>query len=178
MKKVLVFAGSNSSTSINQKLAEFAASLAQSAVVTIIELRDYPAPVFREDIEKGEGYPQSMIKLNELIKEQDGFIISLPEYNSSITPVFKNTVDWISRIERPTFKNKPVMLLSTSNGARGAMSNLSYVESVIPRWGGIVTGTFSLPSFSENMNTDQTRIENSEELVKLKEHISIFESKL
>lgn len=178
MKKILVFAGSNSSTSINQLLATYASSLLKSVEFKIIELKDYPAPVFSEDIEKNEGYPETMKTLNGLFKEYDGFIISLPEYNSSITPVFKNTVDWISRIERPTFKDKPVLLLSTSNGKRGAITNLTHVESIMPRWGGNVVGTYSLPNFNENMDTASGTITNVEERKKLQELIIEFEDKI
>lgn len=142
---------------------------------TVIELKDYPAPVFSEDIEKSEGYPETLKVLNELFKAHDAFIISLPEYNSSITPVFKNTVDWISRIERPTFKDKPVLLLSTSAGQRGAMTNLANVESLMPRWGGNVTGTYSLPNFNDNMDKVSGEMTNKGEIEKLKGLIRAFE---
>ena len=178
MKKVLVFAGSNSSTSINQKLAKYASTLLKDVSCTVIELRDYPAPVFSEDLEKEVGYPETLKALNELFKEHDGFIISLPEYNSSVTPVFINTVDWISRIESPTFKDKPVLLLSTSNGARGAMTNLANVESLMPRWGGIVTGTYSLRSFSENYSNESGMITNVAEIDRLKTLVQTFESEV
>lgn len=178
MKKILVFAGSNSSTSINQILAKYAASLLKENEATVIELKDYPAPVFSEDIEKGEGYPETLKALNELFKAHDGFIISLPEYNSSITPVFKNTVDWISRIERPTFKDKPVLLLSTSAGQRGAMTNLANVESLMPRWGGKVFATFSLPNFNDNMDKESGQMKNQEEAEKLAQLVTEFEVSL
>jgi len=178
MKKVLVFAGSNSSTSINQVLAKYASTLLKNTEATIIELKDYPAPVFSEDIEKNEGYPETLKALNELFNAHDAFIISLPEYNSSITPVFKNTVDWISRIERPTFKDKPVLLLSTSAGQRGAMTNLANVESLMPRWGGNITATYSLPNFNDNMDKASGVMVNQEEIEKLKELVSNFETKL
>jgi len=176
MKKVLVFALSNSFTSINQMLVTYASTLLKNTEATVIELKDYPAPVFSEDIEKNEGHPETLKALNELFKSHDGFIISLPEYNSSVSPVFKNTVDWISRIERPTFKDKPVLLLSTSNGARGAMTVLAYIESVIPRWGGKVTGTYSLPNFKENFSVDSGKMTNSEEIEKLTEIVRNFEN--
>lgn len=178
MKKVLIFAGSNSSKSINQQLAEYAGSLLTGVETTVIELKDFPAPVFSEDIEKEMGYPDKMNELNELFKAHDGFIVSLPEYNSSITPVLKNTIDWISRIERPTFKDKPVLLLSTSNGARGAITVLEYVESLMPRWGGKVIATFSLANFNTNMNENRTEIDDLGERERLIERIAQFTSSL
>ncbi len=152
MKTVLVFSGSNSSTSINQRLAVYAAHCLEDVNLNIIHLKDFPAPMYSWDLEQAGEFPDTMLKLNELFKEVDGMLISLPEYNSGITPVFKNTMDWISRIEKPTLKNKPVCLLATSPGARGARTNLEHVSEVLlARWGGKLTSSFSLPSFDEHV---------------------------
>ena len=164
MTKVLVFSGSNSSTSINQQLAIHAAAYLKEYEIRIIHLKDYPAPVYSMDQEKRGEFPDSMRELNELFKDVDGMLISLPEYNSGITPVFKNTMDWISRIEKPTLKNKPVCLLGTSPGARGAKTNLEHVSQVlIKRWGGEVTSVFSLPSFDEHQVNGALRLSGEEE---------------
>lgn len=152
MAKVLVFSGSNSSTSINQQLAIYASTFLKHCDIKIIHLKDYPAPVYSMDQELRGEFPESMIALNELFKKVDGMLISLPEYNSGITPVFKNTMDWISRIEKPTLKNKAVCLLATSVGSRGAKTNLAHVSDVlIERWGGVLTSTFSLPYFDKHL---------------------------
>lgn len=164
MAKVLVFSGSNSSTSINQQLAIYAASFLEKIEIRIIHLKDYPAPVYSMDMEKRGEFPETMRELNELFKEVDAMLISLPEYNSGITPVFKNTMDWISRLEKPTLKNKPVCLLATSAGARGAKTNLIHVSTVLmPRWGGIVTSTFSLPNFEEHLVNGVLRLNEEKE---------------
>lgn len=176
MKKILVFAGSNSLTSINQKLAVFASSFVNNVNLNIIELKNFPAPLFSVEIEKNEGYPKSMIELNELMKACDGMIISLPEYNSSMTPVFKNTVDWISRIERPIFKDKPLLLLSTSAGKRGGQTNLNHIVSLMPFWGGKVVSTYSLPNFNENMDLTLFTLKNKKEKEKLLHAINEFEN--
>ena len=164
MAKVLVFSGSNSSTSINQQLAVYAAAYLKEHEIQIIHLKDYPAPVYSMDIEKRGEFPETMRELNELFKNVDAMLISLPEYNSGITPVFKNTMDWISRIEKPTLKNKPVCLLGTSPGARGAKTNLEHVASVlIKRWGGELSSTFSLPNFDEHVVNGALTLSNDEE---------------
>src|SRR5207249_1812617 len=67
------------------------------AEVTYLDLRDYPLPIFDEDLEKSAGAPENAKKLKKLFVEHHGFLISAPEYNSSITAVLKNTIDWISR---------------------------------------------------------------------------------
>lgn len=176
MKKILVFAGSNSENSINQKLAVYSSSFLKNVELNIIELKDFCAPLFSVDLEKKEGFPESMIALNNLIKSCDGMIISLPEYNSSMTPVFKNTVDWISRIERPTFKDKPLLLLSTSAGKRGGQTNLNHVVSLMPFWGGKVIESYSLPNFNEHFDLNSLNITNIEEKEKLMRAINEFEN--
>jgi NAD(P)H-dependent FMN reductase len=164
MARILVFSGSNSSTSINQQLALYAATYLDKHEIKVIHLKDYPAPVYSMDMEKRGEFPETMRELNELFKKVDAMLISLPEYNSSITPVFKNTMDWISRIEKPTLKNKPVCLLATSAGQRGAKTNLAHVaEVLIPRWGGILTSTFSLPLFDQHLSNGALHLEGEEE---------------
>jgi len=178
MFKILVFAGSNSSTSINQQLAVYAAGFLNHCEIKIIHLKDHPAPVYSMDMEKRGEFPESMLKLNEMFKQVDGMLISLPEYNSGITPVFKNTMDWISRIEKPTLKNKPVCLLSTSPGVRGGKTNLTHVaEVLIKRWGGIVTGTYSLPLFEEHV-VNGTLVLEKEEKDRLAALLTAFEKTL
>ena len=176
MKKILVFAGSNSSDSINQKLAVYTAGLLKNAETTIFQLNDYPAPLYSKDIEANEGIPQTMIALNQLFNEHDGFIISLPEHNSSVTPIFKNMVDWISRHERPVFKNKPILLMSTAPGKRGGVTNLEHIAEIIPWWGGKLIATFCLPNFFDNVSFDSLQLNNPEEKKKLEEAVNVFES--
>lgn len=178
MKRILAFAGSNSSKSINQQLVKYAATLVKGHETKIIDLRDYPAPIYCIDIEENEGFPAKMKELNLLFKECDGFIISSPEYNGSIPPVFKNTIDWISRIERPTFKNKPMLLMSTSTGERGGKTNLEYVESKMPRWGANVVATFSLANFFQNMDQKGNNLNSIDEKGKLIKAISILTNTL
>jgi chromate reductase, NAD(P)H dehydrogenase (quinone) len=174
MAKVLVFSGSNSSTSINQQLAIYAASFLEKIETKVIHLKDYEAPVYSMDMEKRGEFPQSMRELNELFKEVDAMLIALPEYNSGITPVFKNAMDWISRLEKPTLKNKPVCLLATSAGKRGAKTNLAHVaEVLLPRWGGELTSTFSLPNFDEHLVDGEVHLKG-EKKKELKETLKVF----
>ena len=178
MKKILVFSGSNSSSSINQQLAVYASGLLKNCELNIIELKDFEVPLFSINIEKEEGYPDNMVILNDLMKNCDGMIISLPEYNSSMTPVFKNTADWISRIERPTFKDKALLLLSTSAGKRGGQTNLNHIVSLMPYWGGKVAASYSLPSFNENMDVEKMTLKNLDEKKLLQTAIDKFQEAL
>ena len=99
--EILAFAGSTRTESYNKKLVRLAADAARAAGanVTVIDLRDLPLPLFDEDFETAHGLPENAKKLKSLMKEHDGFLISSPEYNSSITAVLKNAIDWASRPE-------------------------------------------------------------------------------
>jgi len=154
MKTILAFAGSYSSNSINQKLVTYAASLAKSTAVNIIWMRQFPLPLYSWDLEQ-QGFPSELLALRKLFDNADGFLIAVPEYNSSIPAAFKNTIDWISRLEGKPFQDKPVLLLSTSNGGRGGASVQQHLLRVLPFWGAKVTGNFSLPRFTDNFVNDQ-----------------------
>lgn len=132
MAKLLFFAGSARKESMNKKLARYAYEKAKSlgADAQFIDLADYPMPLYCQDIEAESGLPENAIKLKELFIESDGFYIASPEYNSSYTPLLKNTIDWISR---PHTDNEPMLhaythkaaaIGATSPGALGGIRGL------------------------------------------------------
>ncbi len=97
--KILAFAGSARKDSWNKKLVQYAAEIAkeQGALVTVIDLADYPMPLYDGDLEQNDGVPHTAKTLKKLMCEHDGIIVSTPEYNSEIPPILKNTIDWVSR---------------------------------------------------------------------------------
>ncbi|HWY34621.1 MAG TPA: NAD(P)H-dependent oxidoreductase, partial [Nitrosopumilaceae archaeon] len=97
--KILAFAGSTRTDSYNKKLVKISSTGATEvgADVTMIDLRDFPMPIYDGDLEQKDGLPSNARKLKDLMLAHQGFLISSPEYNSSISAVFKNTVDWTSR---------------------------------------------------------------------------------
>ena len=149
MKKILAFAGSNSKTSINKQLATYVASTVENASFDVADLNDYQLPIFSLEIE-AEGFPQGVQDFNNLLSEYDGFVVSLAEHNGSYAAVFKNMYDWVSRIDRKVFKDKPVLLMATSPGGRGGQSVLASAAGAFPHAGANVVATFSLPSFYDN----------------------------
>lgn len=146
MKKILAFAGSNSKTSINKQLATYTASKVNNVTYDIVDLNDFQLPIFSLEIE-AEGFPKAAEEFNYLLSKYDGFVISLAEHNGSYSAVFKNIFDWVSRIDRKVFKDKPVLLMATSPGGRGGASVLETAKNTFPHLGGNVVSTFSLPSF-------------------------------
>ena len=143
--KILIFAGSTRKESFNKKLAKLAHGIMQKQGVeaTLIDLRDYPMPLYDGDLEQNSGLPENAHKLRAMFKSHQGFILSCPEYNTSITGVLKNTIDWISRPQADEedlicFKNKVVTLLSTSPGGLGGLRGLVHVRAILGNIGCIV----------------------------------------
>lgn len=155
MKKVLSFAGSTSSTSINKKLAIYTAENLEKTTFDSIDLRDFSMPIFSEDEEKENGFPKNAEKLSKLLTNYDGFIISLAEHNGSYTAAFKNMFDWCSRIEAKVFRNKPLLLMAASPGARGGKSVLNAGVSRFPFNGAGKITTFSFPNFYDNFKEEK-----------------------
>lgn len=136
--RLLAFAGSLRADSFNKKLVRVAAQGAQAAgaQVTVIDLRDYPLPIFDEDLERDQGTPENARKLKDLFKSHHGLLIACPEYNSSITAVLKNTIDWVSRPaagEAPlaAFDGKVAALMAASPGGLGGLRGLVSVRSIL-----------------------------------------------
>lgn len=153
MTKILAFSGSSSSKSINQKLVQAAAAQLDPSAVTVIDIRDYPLPIHSVDIE-AQGMPENAVRLRALFSEHDGFLISCPENNSSITAILKNLLDWMSRFEGKILQEKPVLWIAAAPGKNGGKTNLKHLAELTPWWGGQLVATFSLPRFHETFDAE------------------------
>ncbi|MBT8319806.1 MAG: NAD(P)H-dependent oxidoreductase [Gramella sp.] len=150
MRKILAFAGSNSSTSINQQLLDHVVGRIQGHEIKEVKLTDYPLPVYSEDIEKNEGFPINATIIKNLIADSDSLVIAVNEHNGAPSAFFKNIIDWLSRVNRSFLEGKKILLISTSPGKRGAQSSMEYTKNIFGRFGGEVIESFSLPSFKDN----------------------------
>jgi NAD(P)H-dependent FMN reductase len=175
MKKIVAFAGSTSSTSINKQLASYAASLLKEVSFELIDMRDFEAPIYSID-EEQNGFPEAMVQLSEKLKTYDGFIVSLAEHNGSYAAAFKNTFDWLSRIDRVIFNKKPLLLMATSPGGRGGASVLGTAKASFPHMGAEVVSDFSLPGFFDNFKED--KIIDQELNTSLQEAVTVFEKSI
>ncbi|MEM9932382.1 MAG: NAD(P)H-dependent oxidoreductase [Bacteroidota bacterium] len=155
MKKILVFGASNSASSINKQLAFYAASTINGAEKTYIDLKDFPLPLYCIDDQKAEGFPEKASEFHQLLENHDGYIISLAEHNHNFTSVFKNIIDWVSRMDRNMWKGKPMLLLSTSPGGRGGRNVMDIALSSMKMMGANITGHLCLPSFYDNFKPEQ-----------------------
>lgn len=151
--KIIAFGASYSSTSINKQFATFATTYFAGNEIEVLDLNNYPLPVFTVDMEK-KGFPTPVQQFIDKIAEGDFIIISMAEHNGSYTAAFKNLFDWASRVKAKIFEGKKLMLLSTSDGRRGAMSVLETAKTRFPFHGAEIIGSFSLPQFYNNFNPE------------------------
>ncbi len=143
--KVLCFAGANRAASYNKQLARaaHAAVVATGAEATLLDLRDFPLPLYDGDLEAAEGVPENALHLKTLFKAHQALLIAAPEYNSSITPLLKNTLDWISREHqgesgRVPYAGKVAALVAASTGALGGLRGLFHVRQILTTLGMLV----------------------------------------
>jgi len=136
--KILAFAGSTRTGSFNKKLVQVAVAGARAAgaEVTSVDLRDLPMPLYDGDLEATQGIPPNARKLKALMLVHQGLLIAAPEYNSGMTGVLKNAIDWASRSaegEAPLacFVGKVAALMSASPGGLGGLRGLVHVRSIL-----------------------------------------------
>jgi NAD(P)H-dependent FMN reductase len=163
--KILALAGSTREASYNKLLVKVAAAGARAAgaEVTYVDLRDLPMPLFDEELEAKEGIPENGRKLKELMVAHHGFLIASPEYNSSITPVLKNAIDWVSRPAAPgeprlvAFTGKVAVIMSASPGGMGGLRGLVHLRSILGNINVLVLpDQKAIPQAFEVFNADGT----------------------
>jgi chromate reductase len=158
--KILAFAGATRTQSWNKKLIRIGAGLARDAgcEVTLIDLRDYPMPFYDGDLEAADGLPPKARELKALMLANDAMLLSCPEYNSSITALLKNTIDWVSRPrpnEPSAFKGTIAGLLAASPGNLGGVRGLLTVRQVLTTLGVLVVPTqFALSQAASAFSED------------------------
>lgn len=156
--KILAFAGSLRKDSFNKKLLKIAEAGVKEAggEVTTLDLTEWPLPIFNQDDEAKFGIPPAVLKLKKIFLEMDGLLIASPEYNSSISGVLKNTIDWVSRPHKDEkeylecFKGKVAALISASPGGLGGLRGLVHLRAILGNIGILVLpDQQSIPNASE-----------------------------
>lgn len=177
MKKIVAFGASNSSKSINRQLAKWASSSLSDVEVVFLDLNDFEMPIYSTDREQKSGFPAEAQEFKKHLNDSSGIIISFAEYNGSYSSAFKNIFDWISRIEKPIWSKKPMFLLGTSPGGRGAQTVLATAIASFPHQGGDVVASFSLPSFHQNF-TEEDGIKDAELKTAFEKQLASFSSSI
>jgi len=141
--RILAFAGSARRESFNRKFLSIAVGEARAggAEVTAVNLGEDPFPLYEGDLEDKQGIPDPVLKLVTLIQGHQALLIASPEYNSLITPLLKNTLDWCSRAEPNPFIGKVAAVITASPGAFGGVKSGLAARQVLSRLGCLVIAT-------------------------------------
>jgi NAD(P)H-dependent FMN reductase len=164
LPKILAFAGSLRADSFNKRLVKIAAAGARDAGVDVthVDLRDFPMPIFDQDLEASEGIPETSARLKKLFFEHQGLLIASPEYNSSVTAVLKNTIDWVSRPgpgekSVAAFAGKCAAIMSASPGALGGLRGLVHLRAILGNIDVLVLpNQVAIPKAGDAFNADGT----------------------
>lgn len=170
--RILAFGGSLRHDSFNQKLAAIAAEGARAAgaEVTLIALRDFPMPLFDQDIEAEIGKPAEARRLKELFLSHQGLLISSPEYNSGYSAALKNAIDWVSRGDSPdeppisALAGKSAVLMAASPGHLGGLRGLVSLRMLLGNLGiTLLPDQIAIPSAFQAFGTDGRLIDPKQE---------------
>ncbi len=165
--RILAISGSNRAESFNRKVLAIAAHGASKAgaQVTVLDLREYALPLYDQDLEAKEGLPAPVLALKKIFADHQALLIASPEYNSSITPLLKNVIDWVSRSAPgegglASFKGKVAGIVSASPGALGGLRSLTQLRVILGNIGVLVlTEQAALPKAGEAFNADGTLVD-------------------
>jgi chromate reductase len=137
--RLLFFAGSAREASFNRKLALLGHHIAEANGIeaVFVDLKDYPMPIYNGDLEAAEGPPERASAFKALLGEYQGVFIASPEYNSSVTPLLKNTLDWVTRVRAKgetgleVFKSRVFAISGASPGYYGGMRSLLNLRQIL-----------------------------------------------
>lgn len=149
-EKVVVIAASTRTGSINQVLARHIADrLDPSGSVDTIDLRQFPLPLYDGDIEARDGIPAAAVALAAEIAAADALVIVSPEYNGTFSPLLKNTIDWISRVDSAVLAHLRVLVASASPGGGGGANGAAMVRTWLGNMGvDVAEGTLTVAGAS------------------------------
>ncbi len=172
--RILVFAATNSKTSINKQLAIHAAKVLQHEIAPqvefdILDLNDFEMPIYSPEREQNGGIPALAHKFYDKIGSADGLIISFAEYNGTYSAAFKNLFDWTSRIEKSLYQNKPVVMLATSPGPGGGQNVLKVAVEGAPFHAAEVKGSLSIGNFFDAFDADAGQLTGHDQAKALRE---------
>lgn len=170
--KILAFAATNSTQSINRKLLSYASTLIEDADLEVLDINDYEMPLYSSDREAAHGIPDEAHRFYQKIGAADALLISFAEHNGSYTAAYKNLYDWTSRIDMKVYQNKPTVMLSTSPGPGGAANVLATAANSASFFGAQLKASMSVPSFFDNFDAESGRLRDSDLVKRLQATLS------
>lgn len=180
--KVVAFAGSNSTQSINMRLLTHAVDVLRDSVAggvdaEILDLNDYEMPIYSSEREAA-GVPSQAQAFFNKIGQADALIVSLAEHNGSYSTAFKNIFDWTSRIDMAVFQQKPMLLMATSPGPGGGQHVHSAAMAAFPYFGANVVAGFQFGPFFDHYDPETGRLTSDDKVAELKTAVSALAGSL
>ncbi|MXY01344.1 MAG: NAD(P)H-dependent oxidoreductase [Acidimicrobiales bacterium] len=180
--KLLAFAASNSSQSINRQLVDYAIGLLQGGEIdgvdpdaleiSTLDLNDFEMPIYSIDRQEAGGIPQPAHDFYNALGAADALLISFAEHNGSYTVAYKNVFDWASRIDMRVYHDKPIVMLSTSPGGGGGGFVLRTASHLAGYFGNEILATLSIPRFGENFDTEAGAVSDPDLDAQLREALA------
>ncbi|MEO0576921.1 MAG: NAD(P)H-dependent oxidoreductase [Pseudomonadota bacterium] len=175
--KLLAFAASSSRHSLNRQIVDYAVQVLQTSLdsdasVQRLDLNDFEMPIYSIDREKEDGIPAAAVSFLKAIRDADAILISLAEHNGSYTAAYKNIFDWMSRLDAKVYQDRPMVLLSTSPGARGGASVLNSAVDSMQYFGGQVKAHLAIPRFNEVFDTETGQLTDQKLAVLLRDALA------
>lgn len=174
--KILAFAATNSSASINRALVTYAASLLQStepdASFTFLDLNDFEMTIYSTDREKADGIPDKAQAFFDEITKSDGVLVSFAEHNGFVTSAWKNIFDWVSRIDMQLWQGKPIALLAATPGPRAGANVLGSQEMLTPFFGGTVVGSAGVGAWPEAWDAETASLTKDADRVAVQDTVT------
>jgi NAD(P)H-dependent FMN reductase len=166
--KILVIPGSLRTGSLNAKLAAAAAlEFAQAgAEVTRISLGDFPLPIYDGDLQTKSGVPKNAVNLKRMMSAHHGVLIVTPEYNSSVPPLVKNTIDWVTRVQDPhetrgqVFRERAFAIAAASENRLGGTRSLAALRLILSACHAPVIPNQLALSFASEAYDDMDRLKH------------------
>jgi NAD(P)H-dependent FMN reductase len=174
--KILVIPGSLRTGSLNAKLAAAAAyEFAQAGVeITRISLGDFPLPIYDGDLQTKSGVPKNAINLKRMIGAHHGVLIVTPEYNSSVPPLVKNTIDWVTRVQDvqesrgQVFRERVFAIAAASESRLGGSRSLAALRQILSACHATVIPNQLALSFAGEAYDDMDRLKHPADIEALR----------
>jgi len=166
--KILVIPGSLRTGSLNVRLAAAASyQFAQAgADVTRISLADFPLPIYDGDLQSKSGVPKNALNLKRMIGAHHGVLVVTPEYNSSVPPLVKNTIDWVTRVQDgqesrgQVFRGRAFAIAAASESRLGGTRSLAALRLILTACHAVVIPNQLALSFASEAYDDMDRLKH------------------
>src|ERR1700739_4466619 len=138
--------------------------------VTRISLADFPLPIYDGDLQAKSGVPKNAVNLKRMMASHHGVVLVTPEYNSSVPPLLKNTIDWVSRVQDPheargeVFFDRPFAIAAASENRLGGTRALAALRLILSACRALVIPNQLALSFADQAYDEMDRLKKEADI--------------